>query len=140
LILLSLIVSSFPKHPVQPAGAGFSTVWKNNFHSVENFTKVFPLCGKIAQSFSIAWKNPRNFFHSVEKSSRFFPQCGKLFIPPGRNFPQGGKTRGHFSTVWKKGQNKPLRADLALVHGRGAVLGCGARRQGGGVSGDYGSG
>ena len=28
---------------------------------------VFPLCGKIAESFSIAWKNSEIVFHTVEK-------------------------------------------------------------------------
>ncbi len=44
------------------------------FHSVEKPAKVFPLCGKTGESFSIVWKNPGNFstvwkkvFHSVEK-------------------------------------------------------------------------
>ncbi len=34
----------------------FSTLWKNVFHAVEKWPKVFPLCGKSAQSFSIVWK------------------------------------------------------------------------------------
>ena len=38
------------------AARGFSTRWKKVFHSVEKFLKVFPLYGKIAESFSIVWK------------------------------------------------------------------------------------
>jgi hypothetical protein len=63
-------------------------VWKNPqnfFHCVEKTAKVFPLCGKIAESFSIAWKKWacfstvwKIFFHSVEKSRKSFPYCGKL--------------------------------------------------------------
>ena len=44
------------------------------FHRVEKPAKVFPLCGKAGETFSIVWKNPGNFstvwkkvFHSVEK-------------------------------------------------------------------------
>ena len=72
---------------VRPASFGlglgtrlFSIVWKNPskfFHCVENFAKVFPLRGKIPQSFSIAWKK-----RAVR--APIFPHCGKLF-----------------STVWK---------------------------------------
>ncbi len=59
---------------------------KQVFHAVE---KVFPLCGKTAKKFSIAWKNPgpfstvwKNIFHSVEN-----PQAGpKLEIRKGRGF------------------------------------------------------
>ena len=46
------------------------------FHTVE---KSFPLRGKIAEKFSIAWKNPaffstlwKNVFHSVENSNGAF--------------------------------------------------------------------
>ena len=35
----------------------FSTLWKTFFHSVEKFLKVFPLYGKIPETFSIVWKN-----------------------------------------------------------------------------------
>jgi hypothetical protein len=75
-------------------------VWKNGekfFHCVEKTAKVFPLCGKIAESFSIAWKKwPvistvwKIFFHSVEKSRKSFPYCGKAlcknclkYVPAG---------------------------------------------------------
>jgi hypothetical protein len=65
----------------------FSTVWKNR-------PKVVPLCGKFAQSCSIAWKKqPRFstvwkipptrdelFFHSVELFLPIFPQRGKPTI------------------------------------------------------------
>jgi hypothetical protein len=44
----------------RPAGSGSALAY-------------FPLCGKIRQSFSIAWKNCRNFFHCVEKSPKGFP-------------------------------------------------------------------
>ena len=39
------------------AARKFSTVWKTFFHSVEKSAKVFPLRGKSAGSFSIAWKS-----------------------------------------------------------------------------------
>ena len=40
-----------------PRPAHFSTLWKTFFHTVEKFLKVFPLCGKIRESFSIVWKS-----------------------------------------------------------------------------------
>ncbi|MGB4241622.1 MAG: hypothetical protein WBK37_10040, partial [Kiritimatiellia bacterium] len=47
-----------------PRPAPFSTLWKIPpvrdelfFHTVEKFLKVFPLCGKIRESFSIVWKS-----------------------------------------------------------------------------------
>ena len=40
----------------RPGGGAFSTVWKNDFHGVENPRNIFPWCGK---------------------KSRFFPRCGK---------------------------------------------------------------
>ncbi|HPK69916.1 MAG TPA: hypothetical protein PKY11_08560, partial [Kiritimatiellia bacterium] len=53
--------------------------------------KVVPLCGKIAESFSIAWKK-------VGVRPRIFPQCGKLFSTAWKKwgarlwiFPQRGK-------------------------------------------------
>ena len=75
-------------------------MWKNPeyfFHCVEKTAKVFPLCGKIAESFSIAWKKRacfstvwKIFFHSVEKSRKSFPYCGKIlckkylqYVPTG---------------------------------------------------------
>ena len=72
----------------------FSTVWKKVFHSVEKFPKVFPLCGKTAESFSIVWKKRSKFFHCVENPLKVFPLCGKN----RPIFPQCGKK---FSTVWK---------------------------------------
>jgi hypothetical protein len=52
---------------------------------------VVPLCGKIAESFSIAWKK-------VGVRPRIFPQCGKLFSTAWKKwgarlwiFPQRGK-------------------------------------------------
>jgi hypothetical protein len=45
------------------------------FHTVETF---FPLCGKTAEKFSIAWKNP------VPEMSRDFPHgggvCAKIVV------------------------------------------------------------
>ena len=59
------------------------------FHSVEKPRKLFPLCGKIPESFSIVWKNPGKFstvwkkvFHSVEKPRAAIP----LEIRRGRGF------------------------------------------------------
>ena len=49
----------------------FSTPWKKSL-------KVFPLCGKLAKSFSIPWKYRPNIFHSVENSPKTFPYRGKL--------------------------------------------------------------
>ncbi|HOU21569.1 MAG TPA: hypothetical protein PKX16_05035, partial [Kiritimatiellia bacterium] len=83
-----------PKTALNPSfphcGNIFSIVWKNPenfFHCVEKTAKVFPLCGKIAESFSIAWKKWacfstvwKIFFHSVEKSRKSFPYCGKLYL------------------------------------------------------------
>ena len=40
-----------------PRPPHFSTLWKTFFHTVEKFRKVFPLCGKICESFSIVWKS-----------------------------------------------------------------------------------
>ena len=38
----------------------FSTLWtrRGGFHSVEKYGHIFPLSGKIPETFSIAWKNP----------------------------------------------------------------------------------
>ncbi len=44
----------FPILP--PALREFSTAWKTFFHTVEKSLKVFPLRGKIAESFSTLWK------------------------------------------------------------------------------------
>ena len=38
------------------AAHGFSTLWKNIFHTVEKPAAVFPGCGKIPKSFSKVWK------------------------------------------------------------------------------------
>ena len=71
-------IQSFPH-----CGNILSIVWKNPenfFHCVEKTANVFPLCGKIAESISIAWKKRacfstvwKHFFHSVEKSRKSFP-------------------------------------------------------------------
>ena len=111
----------------------FSTPW--NF-----FLKVFPLRGKSAQTFSIAWKIRPNFFHCVEKSLKLFPLCGTilpLFSTPWnffrKVFPLCGKIAQSFSIVWKnhpnffhcverfhpifphRGKTRPRRALLAAL-------------------------
>ncbi|HOE00128.1 MAG TPA: hypothetical protein PLD40_02520 [Kiritimatiellia bacterium] len=50
----------------------FSTAWKNTL-------KVVPLCGKSAESFSIAWNFWASFFHSMERIYPIFPRCGKSY-------------------------------------------------------------
>ena len=43
---------------------------------MEKSRKVFPLCGKIAKTFSIVWKNPEKVFHTVENFGfRGVSQC-----------------------------------------------------------------
>ncbi len=61
----------------------FSTPWKT---SLSRFSGIFPRYGKCSDGFSTLWKqifhaveNPDGFFHAVEN---YFPQCGKLFIAP----------------------------------------------------------
>ena len=47
----------------------FSTLWKilrGFFHSMENFSPVFPQYGKFWTIFSTVWKNFLNFFHAME--------------------------------------------------------------------------
>jgi hypothetical protein len=71
-------------HPGQPARQKrppFSTAWKNGlsrfsgiFHTVEKLAKSFPYRGKLAEYFSIPWKNQQKVFHTVENFGRvLFP-------------------------------------------------------------------
>ena len=83
--LRSTAPENSPKTPDNSPKTKFSTVWKKCFHCVEKRRNVFPLCGKIAKTFSIVWKKWacfstvwKIFFHSVEKSRKCFPDCGKL--------------------------------------------------------------
>jgi len=88
-VLRSTAPENSPKTPENSLETEFSTLWKKFFHCVEKSHKVFPLRGKIAESFSIVWKKRayfstvwKNIFHSVEKSRKSFPYCGKLFSFP----------------------------------------------------------
>ena len=51
--LRSTAPENSPKTPENSLKSEFSTVWTNSFHCVEKRRKVFPLCGKIGQIFSI---------------------------------------------------------------------------------------
>ena len=93
------------------------------FHSVEKEFiprgRDFPQCGKIAQTFSIVWKNRANLFHCVEQKRPVFPRCGKRSAKffhcvekPKKLFPLCGTKTPHFSTVWKI---LPVAAGLALA-------------------------
>jgi hypothetical protein len=64
------------------AAFGFSTVWKNIFHTVEKVGKKVPRCGKVGPVFSTQWKKFQRFFHTMEQL------CG------------------NFSTLWKNGAKK----------------------------------
>jgi len=55
-VLRSTAPREQPKTTENSPKTEFSTLWKHFFHCVEKTAKVFPLCGKIAESFSIAWK------------------------------------------------------------------------------------
>ena len=47
-VLRSTAPSEQPKTPENSLISKFSTVWKKFFHCVENWRKVFPLCGKLS--------------------------------------------------------------------------------------------
>ena len=68
-VLRSTAPENSLKTPENSPKSEFSTLWKHFFHCVEKSRKLFPLCGKIAESFSIAWKNRQNIFHCVENSA-----------------------------------------------------------------------
>jgi len=78
-VLRSTAPSEQPKTPENSLKTEFSTLWKHSFHCVEKSRKLFPLCGKNGQSFSIVWKNPENFFHCVEKMGLFFHSVENIF-------------------------------------------------------------
>jgi hypothetical protein len=72
--LRSTAPENSPKPPENSLKSGFSTVWKKFFHCVENSRKVFPLCGKIGQIFSIVWKILQKLFHTVENLAAAYRQ------------------------------------------------------------------
>ena len=59
-VLRSTAPSEQPKTPENIPKTEFSTLWKHSFHCVEKSRILFPLCGKIAESFSIALKTWRS--------------------------------------------------------------------------------